>query len=143
MDKGTLRKTQYGGALCHGGTPVGQQPPPCLPIGSERRPDILEPWDTRLSEGEQADVRCDGPRKAKRRGDSGAFRDARMRIATISMRPSMWGTGQASGLWNCGLCWQRELNDAGESLQTPVAAVEFVRRSPHITVTEDLPGTGG
>ena len=136
LDQDTHRKPQCG-ALCRGGTLVGQEPPPCLLVGAERRPDSIEEWDTRFSEGDSADVKCDGPCKARRRGNSGAFRDARTRAATASLRPIIWGTGQASGLWNCGVCWQREFNDNGGTIPTPMAAADVVRRSPRITVLED------
>ena len=136
-DRKAHRRTQQGGALFRGGAQVGEAPPAPLPHGKERQPDWIEPWDTRFSEGERAAIKCDGPCRKKRSADSGAFRDARMRQATICMRPVMWGTGAASGIWHCGLCLQQELQKDDEHVPTPMDAVNLVRRSPSYSVPED------
>ena len=104
----------------------------------------MEPWDTRFSEGERATIKCDGPCRKKRKGDSGAFRDARMREATICMRPEMRGTGAASGIWHCGVYLQQELQRDDEDVPTPMHAVNLVRRNPTYSVPEDpLDSTNG
>ena len=134
------RRTQHGGALCRGGAQIGDAPPPPLPCGKERRPDSIEPWDTRLSEGEQAVIRCDGPCRKKRNACDGAFRDARMRAATIGMRPITRGTGAASAAWHCGLCLLRSLQEEDVPVQTPTEALLLVRRNPSVSVPDD-PGS--
>ena len=56
------------------------------------------------------------------------------------MWPVMRGTGAASGIWHCGLCLQRSLQEDDVHVPTPMDAVILVRRDPSYSVPED-PGS--
>ena len=63
-EQGEFNATQHGGALCRGGAYMDEAPPEALRHGMERRPDYLDPWDTRLQQ-EPSDIRCNGATKPK------------------------------------------------------------------------------